>query len=117
MTKTETKTICPGCGNVNEYANEIGAVEGPREYHAECWLKTIVEIRVYWDNQDRSNEGWAWKTTDAAGRTDSGPIDILPTADLDDAIDQACHELDVPVDHNDFATCKDDGGWAHWSRP
>lgn len=32
-------TICPACGQPNRYADEDGAVDGPREYHAECWAR------------------------------------------------------------------------------
>lgn len=28
---------CPHCKEENMYADEPGAVDGPREYHAECW--------------------------------------------------------------------------------
>ena len=30
-------TICPCCETENIYADEDGAVEGPREFHADCW--------------------------------------------------------------------------------
>jgi len=30
-------TICPHCGHPNPYAPDDGAVDGPREYHADCW--------------------------------------------------------------------------------
>jgi hypothetical protein len=32
------EVICPGCGIVNELAHDDGAVDGPREYHAKCWI-------------------------------------------------------------------------------
>ena len=32
-------TICPGCNKVNDLADDIGHVDGPREWHAECWQK------------------------------------------------------------------------------
>ena len=31
------ETKCPYCGKVNEMADDDGFVEGPREYHADCW--------------------------------------------------------------------------------
>ena len=34
---TTTETICPGCNKVNELADDIGCVDGPREWHADCW--------------------------------------------------------------------------------
>lgn len=35
---------CPECGQINEFANDDGAVEGPREYHAKCWLSRKPKI-------------------------------------------------------------------------
>lgn len=52
--ETETKTVvCPCCGKVNHAAHDDGAVDGPREYHAECWAKTSEtmtdeEIKQAW---------------------------------------------------------------------
>lgn len=36
---TETKEAiqCPACGQINRDADADGFVEGPREYHADCW--------------------------------------------------------------------------------
>ena len=75
----------------------------------------ITTITIYWDASDPSHEGWAkrWKRN---GIDESDDISIDGSASLDDAIDQACHELDVPLDHNDFARDPNqDGGWAFWS--
>lgn len=30
--------LCPKCGKVNKLAHEDGAVDGPRAYHAACWV-------------------------------------------------------------------------------
>ena len=30
-------TTCPCCDKTNAYADDDGAVDGPREFHAECW--------------------------------------------------------------------------------
>lgn len=51
----DTKPVtCPHCGNPNPEAHDDGAVEGPREYHAECWAQasadmTSEQIRAAWD--------------------------------------------------------------------
>lgn len=29
---------CPRCQKINELAEDDGFCEGPREYHAECWM-------------------------------------------------------------------------------
>ena len=77
--------------------------------------RTITSITVYWDSQDPDNEGWAYRTTDSDGRTDSDGIGILPTATLGEAIEQACHELDVDLHADQFAGDPNaDGGWASW---
>ena len=38
-------TICPHCGEINIHALEYGATDGPREYHAECWLASRQTLR------------------------------------------------------------------------
>ena len=73
-------------------------------------------ITIYWSSDDRNNSGWAVKSKRDDGTDESGPIGIDSDASLDDAIDQACHKLDVALDHNDF--CREqleDGGFAVWA--
>ena len=36
-------TLCHGCGHVNPHADNDGAVEGPREWHADCWAALTDE--------------------------------------------------------------------------
>ena len=38
-----SQVICPACGKVNEFANEEGFAEGPREYHADCWFAKTAQ--------------------------------------------------------------------------
>lgn len=41
---------CPKCGKINLDALADGAVEGPRPYHAACWMAmTDDEQREAWD--------------------------------------------------------------------
>lgn len=76
----------------------------------------ITEIRVYWDNQDRDNEGWAVRWFSSDREMGSDGIGIDSKARLDDAIDQACYELGVDLTHDDFACSPDvDGGHASWA--
>jgi hypothetical protein len=47
--------LCPQCGKANQHVHENGHVEGPREYHAECWMiaeekMTEEEIEEAWNN-------------------------------------------------------------------
>jgi hypothetical protein len=72
-------------------------------------ITKITKLTVYWDTQDPDNEGWAWRTDD-----DSGEIAIVSHASLDEAIDQACHELDIDANHDDFDKSTDEGGYGFW---
>ena len=75
-----------------------------------------TEIRVYWDSQDRSNEGWAYNASDEDGLITSSGLDGIDDDDLCGAVDQACYELDVELTHDDFAIDRHgDGGNAIWS--
>jgi hypothetical protein len=40
----DVEFTCPHCGKPNAAANEEGAVEGPREYHAECWTAAAAAM-------------------------------------------------------------------------
>ena len=71
------------------------------------------ELKVYWDSQDGDNNGWAYRLTEDGADTDSGPIDN--PGDLDDAIDEACHMLDIPATHDDFACSQAEGGYGVWT--
>ena len=37
-TSLDPVVVCPACGEPNKYAEDDGAVDGPREYHAGCWV-------------------------------------------------------------------------------
>lgn len=38
LARTVVATVtCPACGQVNPEAVNVGAVDGPRAYHADCW--------------------------------------------------------------------------------
>lgn len=75
-----------------------------------------TQVTVYWDTQDRDNEGWAFRASDDDGAIASGPIDGIEAIDLAGAINQACHELDLDLTADDFAQEPDtDGGYAVWS--
>lgn len=74
----------------------------------------ITSVVVYWSEQAADSPGWAvrWKR---GGHEQSNDICIASDASLDDAIDQACHELDVPLTHDDFARePRTAGGCAIW---
>jgi len=50
---TATDTHCPKCGKVNVYADDEGATDGPRCFHAECWATlTDAEQTAAWKQHD-----------------------------------------------------------------
>ena len=78
--------------------------------------RTITSLTIYWDSQDSSNEGWAYRASDADGDIDSGPIDGVADDNLSGAIDQACHGLGLDLTHDDFSVEPNlEGGYCLWS--
>lgn len=73
--------------------------------------RTINSVRIYWDNQDRSNEGWAYRIKYRGGVEVSGPVDAITLAY---AIDAVIYEHNMSVDATDFAIESDNGGAAFW---
>ena len=79
--------------------------------------RTITDIRVGWDTQDSSNEGWAYWASDDNGLIESGGIDA-DADDLDGAIEAAISELGLDIRVDAFAREPHiDGGYALWSAP
>ena len=79
-------------------------------------MANCMSVTIYWDSQDSGNEGWAYRTIDSDGCEESGSVDGVSDDDLCGAIDLACHELDLPLTHDDFGTEPDvDGGYGVWS--
>ena len=94
--------------------------------------RKINSIDIYWDDQDPTNVGWAYRAKDENNDTiDSGPIDLVmlhldddEQVFLDDAICEACYLLDMAgfgcgdLTPEDFAREPNrDGGFASWSEP
>jgi hypothetical protein len=76
--------------------------------------RTATEIKVYWDNQDRYNEGWAYRLIDTDGDIESGAIDA-PAEDLDAAIGEAIRIADIDIRVDDFSReSVKEGGYASW---
>ena len=75
--------------------------------------RQATTIEIYWDTQDRDNERWAYRTSDDLGLIDSGSLDS-DADDLDGAIDEAIYVIGVDLTADQFATSKDDGGYAVW---
>jgi hypothetical protein len=83
----------------------------------ETMTRTITDLTIYWDTQDRSNEGWAYRASDDDGLIDSGSIDgNVADNDLDGAIKEACRYLGMELTADQFAREPfRDGGFAIWS--
>lgn len=85
-------------------------------------MKTAKEIVVYWDAQDKANEGWAYRVNDEHGSCASGPIDdyvALPNdangSSLADAVVTIAHSYDIAIDSDAVAFENVEGGYAVWS--
>lgn len=70
------------------------------------------DIRVYWDKQDRTNEGWAYNCRDDDGMIDSG---ALESSTLEHAIEEACRILRMTGIENDFTIGQEEGGYGIWN--
>ena len=82
------ETLCPACGEANPHADEDGAVEGPREYHAGCWHAMSDVVRQFsyavqvqpqngqqlqeWPNGCELEGVTAWSEEDAARYPEAG---------------------------------------------
>lgn len=73
-----------------------------------------TDIRVYWDKQDRSNEGWAYNCRDHNGMIDSGALD---STTLEHAIEEVCRILRMTGIEQDFSRSQEEGGYAIWTAP
>lgn len=71
-----------------------------------------TDIRVYWDKQDRSNEGWAYNCRDDNGMIDSGALD---STTLEHAIEEVCRILRMPGIEQKFSIEQEEGGYAIWT--
>jgi len=87
--------------------SEIGTTQGTK------MTRTATSIKVYWDSQDRTNEGWAYELADDNGSIDSGSIDC-DADDLYSAIEWAISYSGLDLTTDQFAVCNDDGGYALW---
>lgn len=75
--------------------------------------KVPESITVYWDNQDKQNEGWAYRVKYPKGREESGAVADSHT--LEHAIASVCWLLALPGIEPDFAICQEEGGCAIWT--
>lgn len=73
--------------------------------------RTLAEATIYWDVQDRGNEGWAYRLTYTDGHRESGAVDGM--SDHADMSEAETHLRDVSgVDFAGGAAMHDpaDGG-------
>ena len=73
-----------------------------------------TEIRVYWTTTRAPT--WAFLASDENGQYRQETIQGVADDDLDWAIDKACYELDLDIDHHSFARDPiSDGGFGIWT--
>lgn len=84
--------------------------------------RALTQAEIYWDSQDRANEGWAFRLTYEDGHQESGewegstPIDAAHSH-LEDAVVDLAYENGVEIERGNVAAePKQDGGYACWSR-
>ena len=78
-------------------------------------MGNATKIEIYWDAQDRTNEGWVLRTTYSDGHRESDPYDASSDACLSDCIIDAAHREGTTITSDDVAVEDRDGGYAIWS--
>jgi len=77
--------------------------------------RVATEINVFWDNEDRNNEGWAYRLSDSEGDIDSGRL-AANRDDLDGAITAAVAIAGLELYPDAFSREeKTEGGFAYWT--
>ena len=74
---------------------------------------------IYWDNQDPTNEGWAYRVDGPNGSIDSGAYTGLPNrpeyGQLEDAGIHVAATCGITLQRGQIAVEPiNDGGWAEW---
>jgi len=78
-------------------------------------MREVTKIKVYWDESDPGNAGYAYELSDDDGSIQSGPLRYATS--LDYAIGEAIGESGLEVSYFDFAREPNiDGGFATWSK-
>lgn len=86
--------------------------------------RTINEVRVYWDSQDPTNEGWAYRVDYSDGHRESGSLSdyvdlpmLTDSAALSDAVVEVAWQHDLQIDDHGAIACEPniDGGFAVWT--
>jgi hypothetical protein len=68
----------------------------------------ITEVRVYWDTQDRNNEGWAYKASSGERLVACQGIEADT---LSAAIEATIWELDLALTVDDFGCNELEAAW------
>jgi hypothetical protein len=55
-----------------------------KPHEGETTMTTTITARIWWDDQDINNQGWAWTTRVDGEHDDSGPLDGLADNATDD---------------------------------
>ena len=79
----------------------------PREVHTS---------KIYWDETDYSNEGWAYSVIYSDGHEESGPWDCGRECDLAGEMVALMWHLGLEIRESDVAVKQAAGGVAYWVR-
>jgi hypothetical protein len=83
-----------------------------------------TKIKIYWDTQDRANEGWAYESSNDDGTIESGAVNDSAWGDLDpnatrsqlqDAVVLLSYCAGITIDCGDVAIDEAGGLSAHWT--
>ncbi len=69
----------------------------------------ITEVQVYWDSQDRNNEGWAYKASSGERLVACQGVEADTLAA---AIEATIWELDLPITVDHFGRGESEASWA-----
>ena len=83
--------------------------------------KQPTQLEIYWDKQDRANEGWAERVTYSDGSQVSGPSGLAAQGtqtELEDAVVDLARQHGLTIDGGSVAVEPNvDGGYACWIDP
>lgn len=84
-------------------------------------MENVREITVWWDTQDKANEGWAYRVCGVGDDRDEGPYDgvLAGNADgsaLQNAVVSLAFQFGVTITNDDVVVEPNiDGGYAKWT--
>ena len=84
-------------------------------YEEMGWIAPPVNVRIYWDVENREEECWAFQSRDERGQIiDMDRLESINENDLDGAICETIRILGLHLTSDMFATSEHEGGYAVW---